>query len=279
MFMKKLRSLYSNIKELMTRIREDNLTAYSAHAAFFLFISTFPFLIILITMIKYTPLSKDLLYSMLEIDSSNIVLDTIRSWIDEVYGETGSIIPISILAALWASSKGFTGIADNINKIYQNEIKHTFIIYRLLGLAYTIVFAILTMSVMTLVLFGRKIKDWLLNTFDISSDIFKYIIDMRLVIAVIVFLIVILAIYILLPHRKTKIKNELPGAIFTTAGWLIFTICYSAYIEHTGMSRSIYGSLTTIIFFMLWLYFCIYIMFLGAEINLMLNTYRGRVKE
>lgn len=263
----RIRILYSYINKISKQIKEDNITAHSAHAAFFLFISAFPYMILVMTLIKYTPLTKELLYSILTKSTPGIVGDVLNNWLDEIYSDSVGFLSISILGALWSSSKGFIGIADSINRIYNHKFSLNFFLYRLLGILYSIVFLILTMAAMLLVMFGSKINIWLFDTFKISSDILKTITDLRIYIAIIIFAVVILAIYILLPNRKVNILNEIPGTIFTTIGWIIFSTGYSFYIDHIGFNKSIYGSLSTIIIFMLWLYFSIYILFLGAELN------------
>ena len=269
----RFRIIYTYVKKITARIKEDNITAYSAHAAFFLFISAFPFMILLMTLIKYTPLTKDLLYTILTNGTPGIISDTVNSWLDEIYSDSFGILSASVLGALWASSKGFVGIADGINRIYHHRFSLNYIVYRLLGILYSVIFLILTMGAMLLVLFGGKLNKWLFDTFNISSDILKSITDLRIYIVIIVFITVILAIYILLPNRRVKLIHELPGTLFTTVGWIAFSTGYSFYVDIVSHNKSIYGSLSTIIFFMLWLYFCIYILFLGAELNFNLQTW------
>jgi membrane protein len=85
-------------------------------------------------------------------------------------------------------------------------------------------------------------------------------------------LIFFLAIYVVIPNRKTKISKELPGALVCACGWMGFSYAFSYYIDHYSNYTSMYGSLTTIVLFMLWLYFCMYILFIGAEINVLFQN-------
>lgn len=277
-FTKRFHIIISYITKITAQIREDNITAHSAHAAFFLFISAFPFMILVMTLIKYTPLTKDLLYIILANVTPEIVGDTLNNWLDEIYSDSVGVLSISILGALWTSAKGFIGIADSINRIYRHKFTLNYFFYRLLGILYSVIFLALTMAAMILVLFGGKLNNWLFNTFNISSEILKTITDLRIYIAIAVFIAVILAIYVLLPNRRVKLIYELPGTIFTTVGWILFSTGYSLYFDIAGTRKSIYGSLSAIIFFMLWLYFCIYILFLGAELNLYLQKRRNHKK-
>lgn len=77
-----------------------------------------------------------------------------------------------------------------------------------------------------------------------------------------------LFMYRLVPNGRKSLLSYLPGALFSSVGWLTFSFFYSYYVDHfSGRSYS-YGSLTIIVLLMLWLYICMYIIFIGAEINI-----------
>ncbi|MBR3812119.1 MAG: YihY/virulence factor BrkB family protein [Agathobacter sp.] len=74
---------------------------------------------------------------------------------------------------------------------------------------------------------------------------------------------------------KERLFQHLPGAIFTTAGWTLFTYFLSLYIKHFPSASAIYGSLTAVCLGMLWIYVVIVILLLGAEINKLIMRNRG----
>ena len=67
--------------------------------------------------------------------------------------------------------------------------------------------------------------------------------------------------------RLTTLAKSIPGAMFSALGWLVFSYVFSLYIDNFANMTYMYGSLTAFIILMLWVYFCIYIFFIGAEIN------------
>ena len=82
-------------------------------------------------------------------------------------------------------------------------------------------------------------------------------------------------VYIAVPDRKSGIIEELPGALISAVGWIGFSYLYSFYIDNFSNYANIYGSLTAVVLMMLWLYFCMYIMLFGAEVNVIWNdTYK-----
>lgn len=75
------------------------------------------------------------------------------------------------------------------------------------------------------------------------------------------------------PNRKSKLRYEFWGAVFSTVTWLGFSWAFSFYIGHYANYSVTYGSLATIVIFILWLYGTMNIVFIGAEINVVLKTF------
>ena len=83
---------------------------------------------------------------------------------------------------------------------------------------------------------------------------------------IVVLMVVFTVVYTWVPNKKLKLIHQIPGAVFSTIGWIVFSFFFSLYIKHFG-GTSIYGSFSTIIFMMIWLYCCIYLFLIGANLN------------
>ena len=85
-------------------------------------------------------------------------------------------------------------------------------------------------------------------------------------------LIIVVAtiLYQFLPNKRGKIKRHIPGAIFTAFGWTFASFIFSVYMDIFRGFSNMYGSLTTIVLIMLWLYVCMYILLLGEEMNVLI---------
>ena len=73
-------------------------------------------------------------------------------------------------------------------------------------------------------------------------------------------------IYTYIPDTKLKFTEQVPGACFAAVVWSVFSWGFSMYVSY-GNGYSIYGSLTIIVIIMLWMYFCMYIILIGAYLN------------
>ena len=76
--------------------------------------------------------------------------------------------------------------------------------------------------------------------------------------------------YKFLPNRKDWLRKQIPGALFSAIGWQVVSWIFSMYLDIFEGFSDMYGSLTTIVLIMLWLYFCMYCILLGAEVNIVL---------
>ena len=68
-----------------------------------------------------------------------------------------------------------------------------------------------------------------------------------------------------------RLSHNLAGAAFSAAGWVLFSFFFSIFVERFS-DFSLYGSLATLVILMFWLFSCMYIMFLGAEVSMWLET-------
>lgn len=262
------------INMFFRKIRDDHVSAFSAQAAFFTIISFFPFIMFLISIVPFFSVEESTILKLVTQIFPNAFNSLIVLVVTEVYHKTnsGTLISITVITALWSAGKGFLAIMKGLNSVYEiKETRRAFFL-RIISTVYTLVFAIMLIASIILFVFGNKLYLWIEMRFPVLQDLALLIISLRTIVGLITLLIFFLAIYIAIPNRKTKLTRELPGALVSAAGWMGFSYAFSYYIDHYSNYASMYGSLTTIVLFMLWMYFCMYILFIGAEINLLFQN-------
>jgi len=266
-----MKSILNTISNIIKRFDDDKVSVYAAQTSFFLIISSVPLIMLLITLLQYIlPVDRDVLNEFIIniLPADNIIFQFIDNILDEIFGHTEvSIISISAAALLWSASRGFRSIARGIRNIYGSNNQTNFIKNTLFSLIYTVIFiALLTLSV-TLIFFSRVIHYYL----DARNTVLSNILNMFLNSQGITFFIILILVFALaykgMARHEMKFKYQMIGAAFSAAGWIIFSSLYRIYIETYSNYSYIYGSLTAIILMMLWLYMCITILFIGAEIN------------
>ena len=96
-------------------------------------------------------------------------------------------------------------------------------------------------------------------------------ISFRGLLAITLFLFAFVLLYTIVPSSKQNPWQQLPGALFAAICWLLFSFGFSLYFSNFSNYSYMYGSLAAVVLLMLWLYFCICILFIGAEINTLLS--------
>lgn len=269
-----IKSTFRIIGLLSRKIRDDHVAAFSAQAAFFIIISFFPFIMLLLSIIKYFPIEEESMLLMLNQAFPTTVNSLITSIVREIYDTAASttLISVTVVSTLWSAGKGFLAVMKGLNSVYEiNETRHSLLLRGMAAL-YTLIFAIMVILTMILFVFGNRLYFWIGQKLPVIEDTAFVIISLRTIVGLVTLIIFFVIIYIVIPNRKTKLMHELPGAMLCAAGWMGFSYAFSYYIDNFSNYASMYGSLTAVVLFMLWLYFCMYLLFLGAEFNLLFEN-------
>ncbi|MEK8130127.1 YihY/virulence factor BrkB family protein [Paenibacillus filicis] len=268
------------VQTLFCRFEDDDLPALSAQLTYYLILSFFPFLILMGAILSFTDFSAEDAIERLALLLPEMSNRTIAEVLMEIEGtRSGSLLSFGLIATLWSASNGVNAIIKGINKAYNQEENRPFWRVRLLSILATIGLAVaIVLSFVTLV-FGRKIIDWLYSTIHIEADfsilwaIFQYVVPL------VVLWILFVFVYAYLPNVRLKFKGVLPGAIFTTIGWITVSLLFSFYVNQFDSYTKTYGSLGGIIVLLIWLYLSSMIILLGGEINATLHFIRtGQTK-
>lgn len=267
-------SIFKVIRVFGQKLRDDFVGAFSAQAAFFLFISFFPFAMFLLSLLRFLPFSESELLEACRTVFPTAIQSSAITIVRELYEKATSttVLSITIIATLWTSSKGVLSITRGMNGVYANTETRNYFIVRIKAAIYTFLFAILLIILLVIFVFGNQLYLWIVEKIPVLADFALVIISVRTIVGLCILILFFLLLYTVIPNRKTKIIRELPGAILCAAGWMIFSYLFSFYIDNMSNLSYSYGSLTAIVLCMLWLYSCMYMMFVGAELNSVLSN-------
>lgn len=257
------------VKSFIAKLRRDRIYNYAASSAFFIILSIFPFLILLITLMQYTPITKDFLMGILEDFVQDPMYTILSQILEEIYSTTAGagVVLISALGALWSSSKGIMSMIRGLNSCFNIEDKRNYFQLRLLSCVYTVAMLIVMVFSLFLLLFGSTIYN-LLHEYSIPLyTFFRFILKHSVFISAILLTALFTALFTLLPARKNNFLYMLPGAFVAAIAWMILSKILGLYVNLSPSFTYTYGSLTSFILVMLYLYFGMYIIFLAAELS------------
>jgi membrane protein len=268
-----MREILKKIKNITDKIAEDHISAYAAQSAFFIMLSLVPILLLLMTMVRFTPITQaDIMAAAYELFPKT-VSSTIISIVNEVYSQTGTAISVSLLVVLWSAGKGVLAISNGLNTIRGQVETRNYIFLRLRAAIYTVLFLLAIILSLVFLGFGNSISMLVNKYIPVFQYVMDFIIETRTIIMILVLIVFSLSIYMFLPNKRRRLRSQLPGAIFTAFGWTFASFIFSIYMDIFKGFSNMYGSLTTIVIIMLWLYFCMYIMLLGGEMNDLLEQW------
>ena len=255
--------MIKTIRGFMKRLNEDHVGAYAAQSAYFILLSFIPFVLLVVTLVKYTPLTRDDVYSVL----INMLPTEFQSYVggivNEIFYQSVAYMPITIITTLWSAGKGIAALTNGLNSIYHVTETRNYIINRLRGMAYTLIFAAAFLTSLVLLVFGTRIQNKLTEHLPMVARVTSSIMGMRTLITTGVLAVLFLVLYKCIPNRKASFKSQCPGALISSLAWSIFSL----YLDIALAASNMYGSLTMIVFIMIWMYFCMWILLIGAEIN------------
>ena len=256
------------IYDFCARMAKDRVGIYTAQASFFIILSIFPFLLLFLNIIGMTSISSDSIINFLNTYAPGTIRPLLIQIIEELYTHvSGTAISLTAIAAICSASKGVLSVMFGlyeISKIHQNR---NYFISRFISMLYTLLFMISIIITMVLLVFGNSIFKFLISLLPILKEISILTLVLRYLVSFIVLSVFFIIIYKVANFKLTTIRKTVPGAMFSSLGWMVFSYVFSIYIDNFSNMSYMYGSLTAVIILMLWIYFCIYILFIGAEIN------------
>ncbi|MDE6850907.1 MAG: YihY/virulence factor BrkB family protein [Lachnospiraceae bacterium] len=265
-------------EQFALHMNASNISAHAGEAAFFIILSFFPFTMFLCSLVRLTPLTEEILINAIQAVFPTSFHDYLGQLINEIYNHySTAILSVTIITAVWLGSKAFMSLIRGLNDMYQITESRKFIRVRILSLVYTALFAVLILVTLILLVFGNTLYYHFCTIFPWLHDTLLSIISIRSIVCFLVMLLFFTFMYMLLPNHRAIQKNspayqsgflsQLPGGLITTTGWILFAYLYSYYVDHLSNYSFFYGTMTTIALLMVWLYACMYLLFLGGVIN------------
>ena len=193
---------------------------------------------------------------------------------------TGStaVLSISGVSMLYASSRAVNALRRAFNATYEVRENRNFIVVKLMGMFYTLMFtliivlsAIVPSLARDVVLFVSDVFSFTINEYALS--LFHYF---RNILLFSTFVVVIISIYAFLPNKKMHLYDIFPGALFSIVGFVTTNFIFSKVVTKLTDYSILYGSLSAVIAFMIWVYLLSTIIILGGEINAIHIQYHDR---
>ncbi len=253
--MEKLRSVYEYLRKKYELLSLKKYTTVAGTLVFFLIMSIVPLSFWLTLVIGRLPISAD---DVLELPIFESVKDVFLYVQREARSATAGASVILVFTTLYSAANLFYQMRRSGEIIYGRSFEHKGLRLRL-G-AVLLLFIVMAAIILFLGVFA--VGNFLFSR--ILSGAWELFADYLLLAAVSFFMVLLLNIYIC-PHKE-KIKVFLPGTGLTVLLWMGAVIGLSVYLKLSNMTK-LYGALSTIIAFLLWLYIMMICFIVGVIFN------------
>ena len=265
----------AGIRTFIGKCKEDDISAYAAQSAFFIVLSLIPFVMLFISLVQYTPVTEGMILESVNRLMPNYISPFLIGIIHEIYNDSIGIVSAAAVAAVWSAAKGIQYLTNGLNKVYDIEETGNWLFLRFRAILYTVMLVVAIVASLTLLVFGNSLQHLFAEYLPIVADITQGVLRLRALILLAVLILFFAMLFKMLPNRRAAIRSQLPGSMMGAVGWYSLSFGISVYVDYFN-GFSMYGSLTTMILVMLWLYFGIYILLVCAEVN---NIYEERWAE
>lgn len=252
--------------KFMKECKEDKINAYAAQSAFFILLAIIPFLMVFLSLLKYTPITESMLLEMYEEGLPGYISPFFISITDEIYTRTFGVTAVSAVVAIWSAAKGMHALTDGLNAVNDLEENRNWFVLRFWSAIYTVVFMVAIVFTLMVMVFGGSIRTLAVEYLPILQDLAIVLSSFKGLLLFAVLVVFFDVVFTVLPNTKINFVSQLPGAILCALSWNVISFLLSVYINYFN-GFSMYGSLTTVALMMLWLYFCIYSTLMCAEFN------------
>ncbi len=244
-----------------------NVGNFAASTSFFFFISLIPILILLSALLPLTGIDEESFVRIITHYTPDVVDGLIEVIIRDAFSSGGKVFSISIIAIIYTAGKGMIALMQGLNVIYGVREHRSYPRIVFVAVIYMIMLLVVIILSLIFGVFAEYLYDFIGRYLPALKAVAGELMAGRLPVIVGSSLVLFLLIYTFVPAGERRFFRQLPGAVFSTVGWMVFSWFFSFFMAGGSIYSTYYGSLATIVIFMLWMYGCFFIILLGGYIN------------
>ena len=251
----------------------DDLTGRAAQLAYYFFLSLFPGLLFLTSLLglvarQSTSLQNELLNgaaSVLPSSALGIVHDVLNQI---TTGSGGGKFTFGVLVALWSATSGMSAVQDTLNAVYRVEEGRPFWKRSLIAVGLTLATVLLGIVALALFLLGEPVLHLLANRGTLTYGIAILVRVLEWILTFFLMSLVFALTYYAAPDvEQRRWQWVTPGAVVGILTWLLASIALRVYLHYFDTYSKTYGAIGAVLILLLWFYVAGLALLLGGEIN------------
>jgi membrane protein len=271
------RSWLAAAKRTIREFADDALTDRAAALTYYAVLSIFPGLLVVVSLLGVIGKSATQpLITNLSQAVPGTVGDILKHAVKNLQGQTsaGIIAIVGLLTALWSASGYIAAFMRAANVVYDVPEGRPFWKTTPIRIGVTVLIMVMLVVSAVMVVVTGALASHVGRALGIGSvavtiwDIAKW--PVLLIIVSLMFSI----LYWVAPNAKRGFQWVSPGGVLAVVVWLIASGLFAVYVANFAHYNKTYGSIATVIIFLVWLWVSNVAILLGAEFNAELE--RGR---
>lgn len=260
-------------------MQKDSLTTRANSISFSLFLSIFPAIIFLFTLLPLFTVVKDYTL-MLSEQLEGVIPKSAHEYIFSIIYDITSIkrdglLSLGAVLALFFSSNGMLTLMSGFDKAHKHTFKPRHWLYtRLVAISLTVVLSLLLIVSLVMMVVENKVMDYLSNVYHIADSLLVSFSIFNWIFAVFMVYTGISLIYTFGPSMHRRIPFINIGSIIATLFSLLTSLGFSYFINNFGRYNEIYGSIGALIVMMVWIQFNSFILLVGFELNASISVHK-----
>jgi len=255
---------------------EGKLTLRASAITFDFFLAIFPAVIFFFTIIPFVPV-KDfqptLLEALQDVIPATLWGHVSTTLIEIIVRPRTDLLSLGFVLALYFSTNGINTIIEGFNTTIHHIETRSWFRQRLLSIYLLFIIAVLVIILISLSIVGGHVMQWLVNEGILRNSFTIIIIQIvRWILIVSLFLFTNSFLYYFAPAGKRAFRFISAGSTLATLLLILTTFGFNFYIENFNRYNALYGSIGTLLVFMLWIYFNSIIVLIGFELNASIRT-------
>lgn len=273
-------SLFTAIDYFIKELKNNDINSESKSVAFSFTLAIFPSIIFFFTLIPYFNLPWLTETAIIEFLRDGLQLPQSmyeglsETILDIAHKPRGGLLSVGFVMALFMATNGMLALMDAFNKCYRSREKRHFIKKRLVAIGLTGMLSLVLVLSMIVLVFGSSILNLLENYNLFPVWIIQFVRNLRIIEYFVFFLLFFLAIsvtYYFAPavHKRWHFFSY--GAFIATILSVLISGLFSYYVNNFGTYNKLYGSIGTLIGFLIWLNFITLVILIGFEVNVSID--------
>ncbi|MDP2236335.1 MAG: YihY/virulence factor BrkB family protein [Bacteroidales bacterium] len=247
------------------------VTIRASAVAFNFFLAIFPFILFLFTLIPYIPIDQfqeKLFILFAEIIPPETFAMVEKTIYEIIMKQNSSLLSISFILTFIFSTNGISAIIDGFNSSWHNIEVKSWVQQRLMAVMLLIVLSVMVIISIVVMTLGGSFIGWFVNRGLIQGTITIYTLEvLKWVITLSLTFFSISFLYYYAPAKRKKYRFFSPGSILATGLLTLGTLGFNYYITNFSQYNALYGSIGTLIIFLMWLFINALILLIGFELN------------